>query len=166
MYRLPLRCLWKLGLGPLCWLLLTFKPLLLETNASNLGLGAVLLQKQPEGQYHPVAYMSQSLTNHEHNYHSSKQILLALRWEIAEEFQEYLCWKLFAVKYDNNPPLSYILTTLNLDATWHHWVESPAGFTFSIEYQKRRDNVVADALSHVVSKLNAEAVKSILDGLP
>ena len=37
------------------------------------------------------------------------------------------------------------------------------GFTFSIKYQKGRDNAVADALSCVASKLNAEAIKSILD---
>ena len=44
-------------------------------------------------------------------------------------------------------------------------MESLAGFTFSIRYQKVRYNAVADALSHVTSKLNTEAVKSILDGV-
>ena len=103
------------------------------TNASKLGLGVMLLQEQTNGQYHPVAYASQSLTIHKHNYHPSKQEFLALKWAIAEQFQEYLCWKPFVVKNDNNP-LTYILTTPNLDTTWHHWVESLAGFTFSIEY--------------------------------
>ena len=83
---------------------------------------------------------------------------------IAEQSEEYLCWKPFVVKNDNNP-FTYILTTPNLDTTWHHWVESLAGFTFSIEYQKGRDNPVADTLSLVTSKLNTEAVKSILDGV-
>ena len=78
-----------------------------------------------------------------------------MKWAIAKQFQEYLCWKLFIVKTDNNP-LTYILTTPNLDATQYHWSESLAGFTFSIEYQKGRDNTVADVLSHV---------KSILDGV-
>ena len=55
------------------------KPFLLETDASKLGLGAVLSQKQPDGQYHPVAYVSWSLTIHEHNYHSTKQEFLALK---------------------------------------------------------------------------------------
>ena len=31
------------------------KPFLLETDTSKLGLGAVLSQKQTDGQYHPVA---------------------------------------------------------------------------------------------------------------
>ena len=105
---------------------------------------------------------SQSLTNHEHNYHSTKQEFLALKWAIAEQFQEYLQWKPFVVK-TNNIPLTYILTTPNLDVIQHHWVESLARFTFSIKYQKGRDNAVVDALSHVTSKLNAEALKSILD---
>ena len=37
------------------------KSFLLETNASKLGLGAALLQKQSDGQYLPVTYASQSL---------------------------------------------------------------------------------------------------------
>ena len=121
-------------------------------------------KKLLDGWYHPVAYTSQFLTSHECNYHSTKQEFLALKRAITEQFQEYLHWKPFVVKADNNP-LTYILTTPNLDATQHHWVESLAGFTFSIEYQKGRDNAVADTLSHVMSKLNAETVRSILDGV-
>ena len=55
------------------------KPFLLETDMSKLGLGVVLSQKQPDGQYHPVTYVSQFLTIHEHNYHSTKQEFLALK---------------------------------------------------------------------------------------
>ena len=128
------------------------------------GLGAVLSQKQPDGKYHSVAYMSWSLTNHEHNYHSTKQEILALKWAIGEQFQEYLCWKPFVVKTDNNPH-TYILTTPNLDVTQHCWVELLAGFTFSMKYQKGRDNADMDALSHDTPKLNSDTVRSILDGV-
>ena len=126
--------------------------------------GAVLSQKQPDGQYHPIVYVNQSLTIHKSSYHSTKEEFLALKWAIAEQFQEYLYWKPFVVKTDNNPH-TYILTTPSLDTNWHHQVESLAGFTFSIKYGKGRDNAVVDALSHVASKLNTEAVKSILDGV-
>ena len=83
---------------------------------------------------------------------------------IPEQFQEYLLWKTFIVRTDNNP-LTYIMTTPSLDATQYLWVESPARFTFSIEYQKGWDNAAADALSQVTSKLDAGTVKSILDGV-
>ena len=57
------------------------------------------------------------------------------------------------------------MTTPNLDATKHWWVELLARFTFSIEYQKGRDNAATDPLSQVTSKLDAEIMKSILDGV-
>ena len=94
------------------------KPFLLETDASKEGLGAVLSQKQDDGHYHPVAFGSRTLTSSEQNYHSSKLEFLALKWSITEHFKEYLAYALFTVHMDNNP-LTYVLTTPNLDATGH-----------------------------------------------
>ena len=37
------------------------KEYLLETDASKLGLGVVLSQKQSDGKYHPLAFGSQAL---------------------------------------------------------------------------------------------------------
>ena len=54
-------------------------PVLLETDASKEGLGAVLSQKQSNGHYHPVTFGSCSLTPSEKNYHSSKLEFLALK---------------------------------------------------------------------------------------
>ena len=93
-----------------------------------------------------------------------KQEFLALKWVIAEQIQEYLLWKPFIVRTDNNL-LTYIMTTPNLDVTQHWWIESLVRFTFSIEYQKGWDNAAADALSWVTLKLDAETIKSILDGV-
>ena len=44
------------------------KTFMLETDASILGLGAVLSQVQDDGQSQPVAYASHSLTAPERNY--------------------------------------------------------------------------------------------------
>ena len=54
------------------------KPFLLETDASGKGLGAVLLQKQSDGRYHPIAYASRIMTETKQRYHSNKQEFLAL----------------------------------------------------------------------------------------
>ena len=53
------------------------KPFLLETDVSKDGLGAVLLQKQADGWYNPIAYGSRALTPHKKNYHSTKLEILA-----------------------------------------------------------------------------------------
>ena len=96
------------------------KPFLLKTDASKEGLGAVLSQKQWDGHYHPVAFSSCSLTPSEKNY-SSKLEFIVLKWSITEHFKEYLAYLPFVVQTNNNP-LTYVLTTPNLDTTGHRWV--------------------------------------------
>ena len=139
------------------------KDFLLETDALKEGLGAGLSQKQEDGWFHPVAYGSWVLTMHEKNYHSTKLEFLVLKWAVTEHFKEYLLYQPFLVKTDNNP-LTYIMTTPNLDATGHWWVSALAKYDFWLEYQKGRDNAVADALSRVTTRLRLEAVQAILDG--
>ena len=111
------------------------KEFLLETDASKEGLGAVLSQKQEDGQFHLVAYGSRALSTHEKNYHSTKLEFLALKWAVMKHFKEYLLYQPFLVKTDNNP-LTYIISTPNLDATGHRWVSTLAKYDFWLEYQK------------------------------
>ena len=60
--------------------------------------------------------------------------------------KEYLLYQPFLVRTYNNP-LTYIMTTPNLDATGQQWVGALAKFNFWLEYQKGEDNTVADMLS-------------------
>ena len=62
------------------------KPFVLETEASGIGLGAVLLQKQEDGKLHPITYTSRTLQGSQKNYLSSKLEFLALKWAIMEQF--------------------------------------------------------------------------------
>ena len=80
-----------------------------------------------------------------------------------EHFKEYLAYVLFVVRTDNNP-LTYILTTPNLDATGYHWVGMLASFEFSLEYQKGMDNGAADMLSQVPVEHDHTTVQSLLEG--
>ena len=139
------------------------KPFLLETNTSKEGLGMVLSQKQDDRCYHSVTFGSHSLTPVEKRYHSSKLEFLTLKWSITEHFKEYLTYTPFVVRTDNNP-LTYVLTTPNLDATGHRWVGMLASFEFALEYQKGADNGVADALSWVPICHNCKMVWFLMEG--
>ena len=92
-------------------------------------------RNKEDGWFHPVAYGSQAFTTHEKNYHSMKLEILALKWAITEHFKEYLLYQPFLVRTNNNP-LTYIMSTPNLDATGHHWVCAIAKYDFQLEYQK------------------------------
>ena len=140
------------------------KEFLLEIDASKEGLGAVLFQKQADGQYHPAAYGSRTLMAHEKNYHSTKLEFLVLKWAVMGHFNEYLPYQPFLVKTNNNP-LTYIMTTPNLDATGHQWFGALARFNFQLEYQKGCNNTIEDVLSWITTHLDPDTVRSVLDGI-
>ena len=146
------------------------KPFLLETDASGKGLGAVLSQKQEDGRYHPVAYASRVMNGTELKYHSNKKEFLALKWAITEQFHEYLSpygknQNEFVVRTDNNP-LTYIFSSASLDASGQRWVAKLADYNFSLEYQKGKDNTVADFLSRVEERLPEAEVEQCLARIP
>ena len=146
------------------------KPFLLETDASGRGLGAVLSQKQADGWYHPITYASHVMNETEQRYHSNKQEFLALKWAVMEQFHEYLSphgkYRNEFVVQTNNNPLTYIFSSANLDAAGQRWVACLASYNFSLEYQKGKDNTVADFLSWMSERLPEEQVQEYLNKIP
>ena len=106
----------------------------------------------------------------EQRYHSNKQEFLALKWAVTEQFHEYLSpygknQNKFVVCTDNNP-LTYIFSSANLDAAGQRWVAHLASYNFSLEYQKGKDNTVADFLSRMNEHLPEEEVREYLNRIP
>ena len=92
-------------------------PFVLHTDASGVGLGAVLYQVQ-DGQKRVIAYASRSLSKSERNYPVHKLEFLALKWAITDKFHQYLYGAECQV-FTHNNSLAYVLTTAKLDATGH-----------------------------------------------
>ena len=88
------------------------KPFIIETDASDKGLGAVLSQRQDD-QLRVIAYASRGLRGAEKNmknYSSMKLELLALKCAVVtEKFREYLVGSEFVV-YTDSKPLTYLQT--------------------------------------------------------
>ena len=106
----------------------------------------------------------------EQRYHSNNQEFLALKWAITEQFHEYLSpygnnQNKFVVHTDNNP-LTYIFSSANLDAAGQRWVACLASYNFSLEYQKGKDNMVANFLSQMNECLPEEEVQEYLNQIP
>ena len=89
---------------------------------------------------------------------------------VTEQFHEYLSpygknRNEFVVCTDNNP-LTYIFSSANLDAAGQHWVARLASYNFSLEYQKGKDNTVANFLSQMNECLPEEEVQEYLNKIP
>jgi transposase InsO family protein len=149
------------------------RPFELHTDASALGLGAVLYQQQ-EGKSRVIAYASRSLGKAERNYPAHKLEFLALKWAVTEKLKDYLYGASFTVYTDNNP-LTYVLTTAKLDATGHRWLAALAAFNFTLKYKPGAKNVDADTLSRLAHnpqlsvdeerEISAEAVHTICSSI-
>ena len=105
---------------------------MLHTDASELGLGAMLYQEQ-DNEKRVISYASRTLSSSERNYPAHKLEFLALKWAVTDQFHEYLYGGKFEVYTDNNP-LTYILTTAKLDATGQRWVARLADYNFNLHY--------------------------------
>ena len=137
------------------------KPFKVHTDASEIGLGAILYQEQEDGTMRVIAYASHRLSKLKKRYHASKLEFLCLKWAITDQFHEYLYGGLFKVCTDNNP-LMYILTTAKLDATGQRWVTSLANYDFKVKCRSGKQNIDADSLSRI--PWDAEHVHTVLEG--
>jgi hypothetical protein len=116
------------------------KPFVVETDASDTGIGAVL---QHDG--HPIAYVSkalglkhQGLSTYEKE---SMAILLAL-----DQWKAYLLPAEFTIHTDQRS-LTY-LTDQRLHTYWQQKVQTKLmSYQYKISYKKGSTNCVADALS-------------------
>lgn len=71
----------------------------LVTDASPVGLGAVLEQQQEDGSYRPVHYASRKLSNVEKRYSQFEREALAVRWA-CQKFYLYLYGIEFELRTD------------------------------------------------------------------
>ena len=78
-------------------------------DASNAGLGAVLIQVQPDGSKRPVSFISRSLTDAEKNYAVIEKEALAVTWA-SERFSEYILGTTYTIETDHKPLVSLLAT--------------------------------------------------------
>ena len=124
------------------------KDFTLETDASILGIGAILSQAQDDGQLHPVAYASRSLSPQEANYSITELETLAVVWAVTY-FHTYLYGHSVTV-YMDHTAVKAVLETSNPSgkhARWWTRVYGAGVKDVKIVYRSGRTNVPADALS-------------------
>lgn len=118
-------------------------------DASPVGLGAVLVQKQKNGAFQPVAYASKALNDVERRYSQTEKEALAVVWG-CEKFHLYLLGKHFTLITDHRALEVIYGPRSKPSARVERWVLRLQPYTFEVIYKPGRTNV-ADILSRLTS---------------
>jgi len=128
----------------------TAKPLVLATDASPHGVGAVISHIMENGEERPIAYASRSLTPAEKNYSQIEKEALGIIFGVRK-FHKYLYGRKFTLVTDHQP-LTIILSPKKEVPTLsalrlQRWSLILMSYNYTIQYRRSEQHGNADMLS-------------------
>ena len=122
------------------------EPLELFVDASGVGAGACLAQKQAD-EFRVIAYSSTSFSSAETHYSTIERELTALRWGV-QAFRPFLIGLPFVIHTDHQP-LIYLQNMKLIDSRLARTFEDLSDFNYQIFYTPGKENIAADTLSRL-----------------
>lgn len=127
-------------------------PLVLATDASSFGVGAVISHIYPDGSERPIAHASKTLNSHQKNYSQIEKEGLAIIYGI-KKFHDYLYGRKFMLITDHKPLVSIFSPNKGIPVHSAHrlqrWALFLSSYTFDIKYKATNLHTNADALSRL-----------------
>ena len=124
------------------------KSLILATDASDYGVGAVFSHQLPDGSEKPIGYASRSLNPAERNYSTIEKETLAILFG-----DQFLYGHPFTLTTDHKPLESLLSAEKGVPpfaAPWvQRWALTLAAYEYTIRYKAGKQNDNADALSRL-----------------
>lgn len=127
---------------------------ILDTDASDTGLGIVLSQLQNEEE-RVIAYASVSLSKRERQYCVTRRELLAVVYG-TKHFRHYLLGRPFLIRTDHNS-LRWLRSFKNPEGQVARWLERLAEFEFTIQHRPGKSHANADGLSRICRQCGQQA---------
>ena len=125
---------------------------LLQTDASGVGLGAVLSVVRDREEF-PVAFWSRKLQHRERRYSATELEGLAVVAAVSH-FDAYLVTHPFSVETDHRA-LTFLNTAKHSNGRLARWAMKLQPYTFKIRYRPGLQNENADALSRLFGEEEA-----------
>jgi len=123
------------------------RPALIETDASDFALGAVLSQKFEDGKIHPCDLLSRKVFSAELNYDVFDKEMLAIDFAL-QRWSHFLQGSEFKTMiFSDHQNRSYFTEKVKLNRRQARWAEILQEGSFTIVYKKGSQNLKADILS-------------------
>ena len=120
---------------------------ILDTDASNQGIGTVLSQEHDDGFEHVVAYASRALSKAERKYSVTRKELLAVV-SFLHYFRPYLLGRRFKLRTDHSS-LLWLKRFKEPDGQLARWLEQLEEYDFEIVHWQGKLHSNADAMSRL-----------------
>jgi len=118
---------------------------ILDCDASDVGIGAVLSQVQ-EGGEKVIAYASNKLSQSERNYCATRRELLSVV-HYLRKFRHYLLGTKFVIRTDHQSLVWLLNWTSPSSKQYFAWIEELLEYDFTIQHRKGSNHVNADVMS-------------------
>ena len=122
------------------------KTFILRSDASERGLGAVLLQEE-NGEKFPIAYASKKLSKCQSRYSVMEKECLAIIWAV-QRFEPFLYGREFIIETDHQP-LACIKKSKVANGRIMRWALALQPYRYRLEVIKGSKNIGADYMSRI-----------------
>ena len=121
----------------------------LAVDASDVGIGAVILQEDNNGIIHPVCDFSKKFNKHQKNYSTIEKECLALILAMQQFEVYYTSLTSPIVVFSDHNPLSFLHKLKNKNQRLLRWTLLLQELNLNIRHIKGKDNIIPDAFSRV-----------------
>lgn len=136
------------------------KPMIIQADASDLGIGAVLTQKDDNNNEYVIEYYSYKFSNREKKYAPTEKEMLAVLKAIRH-FKYYIEFNELTI-YSDHHALQYLMNMKVMSGRLSRWILELQPFVNKIKHRAGIDMTVPDALSRIYEIVTKIPIKSRL----
>ncbi|GFW38966.1 retrovirus-related Pol polyprotein from transposon 17.6 [Trichonephila clavipes] len=121
---------------------------ILQTDASDTGIGIVLAQRNDREEEHPILYLSKKFSDAEKVYCTTEKECAAIVYAVKQLNCSLVGQQKFIIQTDHNP-LVWLKTNAGTNPRLMRWSLALQPFNFEVIHKPGRSHANADALSRI-----------------